>query len=87
MSLATVITICAVVAQIAFEGQDWRSLVNHTPPNTVPLTGTQFWDYKSTGAGANTTNSNRASRQLSDAQATNYTVEKVLSPWVPGYYN
>lgn len=49
------------------------------------LTNTRFWEYKSTGAGANTTNATRATRQLSDAQAANYTVKNVLGPWVPGY--
>jgi len=49
------------------------------------LAETHFSEYKSTGAGANPTNATRASRQPSDAQAANYTVAKVLSPWTPGY--
>lgn len=49
------------------------------------LTNTRFWEYKSTGTGANTSNATRSTRQLSDAQAANYTVKNVLAPWVPGY--
>ncbi len=49
------------------------------------LTNVRFWEYQSTGPGANPTNATRATRQLSDAQAANYTVQNVLSPWVPGY--
>ena len=49
------------------------------------LSQVRFYEYKSTGAGANPTNATRASRQLSDAQAANYTVKNVLNPWVPGY--
>jgi pectinesterase len=49
------------------------------------LSQVRFYEYKSTGAGANPTNATRASRQLSDTQAANYTVKNVLNPWVPGY--
>jgi pectinesterase len=49
------------------------------------LSQTRFSEYKSTGAGANTTDSTRSSRQLTDAQAATYTVKNVLNPWVPGY--
>lgn len=49
------------------------------------LSQTRFSEYKSTGPGANTTDSTRAPRQLTDAQAATYTVKNVLNPWVPGY--
>ncbi len=49
------------------------------------LTNVRFYEYKSAGPGANPTNATRASRQLTDAQAANYTVKNVLNPWVPGY--
>jgi len=49
------------------------------------LSQTRFSEYKSTGAGANTTDGTRAPRQLTDAQAANYTVKNVLNPWLPGY--
>jgi pectinesterase len=49
------------------------------------LSQTRFWEYKSTGAGANTTDGTRSPRQLTEAQAANYTVKNVLNPWVPGY--
>lgn len=57
----------------------WTTMSNND------LSNTRFSEYKSTGAGANTTDPTRSSRQLSDAQAANYTVKNVLSPWVPGY--
>ena len=38
-----------------------------------------------TGPGANPINATRASRQLTDAQAANYTVAKILGSWMPGY--
>jgi pectin methylesterase-like acyl-CoA thioesterase len=49
------------------------------------LSNTRFLEYGSTGAGANPTNATRSTRQLTAAQAANYTVANVLSPWVPGY--
>lgn len=64
-------------SHIAAEG--WTTMSNNT------LQYTRFSEYKSTGAGANTTNATRASRQLTDQQAANYTTKNVLSPWVPGY--
>jgi pectin methylesterase-like acyl-CoA thioesterase len=67
----------AMGAHINADG--WTTMSNNT------LADTRFWEYKSTGVGANPTNATRATRQLSDAQAANYTVAKVLSPWVPGY--
>jgi pectin methylesterase-like acyl-CoA thioesterase len=57
----------------------WTTMSSNT------LANVRFYEYKSTGSGANPTNATRASRQLTDAQAANYTVAKVLSPWVPGY--
>jgi len=57
----------------------WTTMSSNT------LQYTRFSEYKSTGAGANTTDATRSSRQLGDAQAANYTVAKVLSPWLPGY--
>lgn len=57
----------------------WTTMSNNT------LANVRFFEYKSTGAGANPTNATRANRQLSDAQAANYTVKNVLNPWVPGY--
>ena len=67
----------AMGAHIAADG--WTTMSGNT------LAETHFWEYKSTGAGANPSNATRASRQLSDSQATNYTVAKVLSSWTPGY--
>jgi pectinesterase len=67
----------AMGAHIAADG--WTTMSSNT------LANVRFYEYKSTGAGANATNATRASRQLTDAQAANYTVAKVLSPWVPGY--
>lgn len=67
----------AMGAHIATDG--WTTMSNNT------LANTRFSEYKSTGAGANPTNATRASRQLSDSQAANYTVAKILSPWLPGY--
>ncbi len=67
----------AMGAHIATDG--WTTMSSNT------LANTRFSEYKSTGAGANATNGTRSSRQLTDAQAANYTVEKVLSPWVPSY--
>jgi pectin methylesterase-like acyl-CoA thioesterase len=67
----------AMGAHINADG--WTTMSSNT------LVNTRFWEYKSTGAGANPTNATRASRQLSDAQAANYTVKNVLNPWVPGY--
>jgi pectin methylesterase-like acyl-CoA thioesterase len=67
----------AMGAHIETDG--WTTMSGNT------LANTHFWEYKSTGAGANPTNGTRASRQLSDAQAANYTVAKVLSPWTPSY--
>jgi pectin methylesterase-like acyl-CoA thioesterase len=49
------------------------------------LTNVRFYEYKSTGAGANPTNATRANRQLSDSDAAQYTVANVLKPWVPTY--
>jgi len=57
----------------------WTTMSSNT------LANVRFYEYKSTGSGANPTNATRASRQLTDTQAANYTVAKVLSPWVPGY--
>lgn len=45
----------------------------------------RFWEYKSTGAGANSANQTRSTRQLSDSQAAEYTIKKVLNPWTPTY--
>jgi pectin methylesterase-like acyl-CoA thioesterase len=67
----------AMGAHIASDG--WTTMSGNT------LANTHFSEYKSTGSGANPTNGTRSSRQLSDAQAANYTVAKVLSPWTPGY--
>jgi len=67
----------AMGAHIEIDG--WTTMSGNT------LANTHFWEYKSTGAGANSSNATRASRQLSDAQAANYTVAKVLSPWTPSY--
>jgi pectinesterase len=64
-------------AHITSEG--WTTMSDHT------LAQTRFSEYKSTGAGASTSSSTRSSRQLSDAQAANYTVAKVLGSWTPGY--
>ena len=64
-------------AHITTEG--WTTMSDNT------LAQTRFSEYKSTGAGASTSSSTRSSRQLSDSQAANYTVAKVLSPWTPGY--
>lgn len=49
------------------------------------LAATHFWEYKSNGPGAKPMNAQRISRQLSDAQAADYTVGKILDPWLPGY--
>ena len=57
----------------------WTTMSNNT------LANVRFYEYKSTGAGANPTNATRSGRQLTDAQAANYTVKNVLNPWVPGY--
>jgi len=57
----------------------WTTMSSNT------LANVRFYEYKSTGAGANATNATRASRQLSDTQAANYTVKNVLNPWVPTY--
>jgi pectinesterase len=57
----------------------WTTMSDNT------LADTRFWEYKSTGAGAAPSNATRASRQLSDSQAANYTVAKVLPSWKPGY--
>jgi pectin methylesterase-like acyl-CoA thioesterase len=67
----------AMGAHIAADG--WTTMSANT------LANTRFCEYKSTGAGANSTNPTRASRQLSDAQAAAYTVKNVLSPWTPTY--
>jgi pectin methylesterase-like acyl-CoA thioesterase len=67
----------AMGAHINADG--WTTMSNNT------LANTRFSEYGSTGAGANPTNATRASRQLTAAQAANYTVKNVLSPWVPGY--
>ena len=57
----------------------WTTMSGNT------LANVRFYEYKSTGSGANPTNATRSSRQLSDAQAANYTVKNILNPWVPGY--
>jgi pectin methylesterase-like acyl-CoA thioesterase len=67
----------AIGAHIATDG--WTTMSDNT------LANTRFSEYKSTGAGANPTNATRSSRQLSDSQAANYTVAKVLSSWTPSY--
>lgn len=67
----------SLASHIAAAG--WTTMSNNT------LANTRFAEYQSIGAGANTTNATRATRQLTDAQAANYTVKNVLSPWVPGY--
>jgi pectin methylesterase-like acyl-CoA thioesterase len=67
----------AMGAHIATDG--WTTMSDNT------LAQTHFWEYKSTGAGANPSNGTRSSRQLSDSQAANYTVAKVLSSWTPSY--
>jgi len=67
----------AMGAHIEVDG--WTTMSDNT------LADTRFSEYQSTGAGANPTNPTRASRQLTDAQAADYTVAKVLSPWTPGY--
>jgi pectin methylesterase-like acyl-CoA thioesterase len=64
-------------AHITTEG--WTTMSDNT------LAQTRFSEYKSTGAGASTSSTTRSSRQLSDAQAANYTVAKVLGSWKPGY--
>jgi pectin methylesterase-like acyl-CoA thioesterase len=51
------------------------------------LATARFWEYKSTGAGANPTHQTRSTRQLSDSEAAAYTVKNVLSPWTPTYYS
>ena len=43
------------------------------------LTYVRFYEYKSTGPGANPTNATRVNRQLTDAQAANYTVSNMVS--------
>ncbi len=67
----------AMGAHILADG--WTTMSNNT------LAATRFWEYQSTGAGANPTHATRVSRQLSDAQAASYTVAKVLPSWTPGY--
>ena len=67
----------AMGAHINADG--WTTMSNNT------LANVRFFEYKSTGPGANPTNATRANRQLTDAQAANYTVRNVLNPWVPGY--
>jgi pectin methylesterase-like acyl-CoA thioesterase len=64
-------------AHIAADG--WTTM------NLNTLAFTRFWEYQSTGAGANPTDTGRSPRQLSDADAASYTVDHVLDPWNPGY--
>jgi len=54
----------------------------------VEMSGNQpenarFHEYESTGPGAKP--SSHASYQLSDSEAANYTVEKILGGWIPSY--
>jgi pectinesterase len=73
---------------VAFLNVDIGSHINAdgwTTMSNNDLSQVRFYEYKSTGAGANPTNANRASRQLTDAQAANYTVANVLNPWVPAF--
>ncbi len=67
----------AMGAHINADG--WTTMSNND------LTYVRFYEYKSTGPGANPTNATRVNRQLTDAQAANYTVSNVLKPWVPSY--
>jgi len=67
----------AMGAHILADG--WTTMSNNT------LAETRFWEYKSTGTGANPTNATRSSRQLSDSQAQSYTLAKALPSWTPGY--
>lgn len=48
-----------------------------------PPANARFHEYKSTGAGANV--SARTSYQLTDSQAANYTLAKILGGWTPTY--
>jgi len=67
----------AMGGHIAADG--WTTMSSNT------LAAARFWEYHSTGPGANPTNPTRATRQLTAAQAADYTVANVLAPWVPGY--
>jgi pectinesterase len=62
---------------IAADG--WTTMSNNT------LANTRFVEYGSTGPGANATNATRSTRQLTAAQAANYTVANVLAPWTPSF--
>lgn len=57
----------------------WTTMSNND------LSQVRFFEYKSTGPGANPTNPTRSGRQLSDTEAATYTVKNILQPWVPSY--
>ncbi|HEX5125708.1 MAG TPA: pectinesterase family protein [Rhodocyclaceae bacterium] len=73
---------CYMDDHIASEG--WASMTGTQksgPAKTVFLPeDSRFFEYKSSGPGGKVT---PARRQLSDAQASDYTVEKVLGDWKP----
>jgi pectinesterase len=45
----------------------------------------RFSEYKTSGPGANTGARAAQSKQLSDAQAANYTLSNIFGGWVPSF--
>jgi len=64
-------------AHIAPEG--WRAMGSNT------LDTARFAEYENTGPGADTSQRVSQSRQLSFAEAADYTVENIFDTWVPSY--
>lgn len=62
------------------------SAVGWVPMGTNTLDTARFAEYKTSGAGASSLGSRAPqSKQLSDQQAANYTLEKIFGSWVPSY--
>jgi pectin methylesterase-like acyl-CoA thioesterase len=62
------------------------SAVGWVPMGTNTLDTARFAEYKTSGAGASSLGSRAPqSKQLTDQQAANYTLEKIFGAWVPSY--
>lgn len=61
------------------------SAVGWQPMGTNTLDTARFSEYKTTGPGANTGSRASQSKQLSDAQAANYTLSTIFGAWVPSF--
>ncbi|WP_339617719.1 pectate lyase [uncultured Gilvimarinus sp.] len=59
--------------------QGWRAMGSNN------LTTARFAEYQNTGAGADTSQRVSESRQLSYAEAENYTVDNMFESWVPSF--